>query len=205
MKAKFPVVLTEATASEVLETPKTRLVRQEGDFRLGRNDPKAPVVEIRKPVNTNPQQGQQQFFKVMGKSTALEGLSVAVWKYRKSFFNPKGEPTTRRRDRILTHRCFQRDELLVKLKKLIDYFKQRVSDVRNERIELQLDIKLMSIGLLVLIQELDIVKEFDSAEKAILERLRAQKVECETARERVKLLKINPLIHFYLIIISPIY
>jgi len=160
-----------------------RSVHKEGDFRRGRNDPRAPTVVLTKPTVSSSQQGQS-YFKAMGK-TALEGLALSVWKYRKSFFNPKTEPMTKRKDVIVAERCFQRDELLEKLNKIIAYFKQRVNDVRTERVELQLDIKLMSLGLLVLIQELDIVKEFDTAEKTILERLKAQKVECVTAKERV--------------------
>ncbi len=166
-----------------------RGIYKEGDFRRGRKDPRAPKVEIKKPVSTNPQQGQQ-YFKTFGKSSAMDGLSVPVFKYRKTFFNPKTEAMSKRKERVITARCAQRDELLLKLKRLIEYFKKRVTDVSHERVILQLDTKLMSLGLLILIQELDIVKEFDTAEKTVLERLNAQKVECVNARERVSTCRI---------------
>ena len=119
------------------------------------------------------------------KAGAGEKETPSTLKYRKAFFKPKTALANVRLEMALQFRCFQQDTLLKKLYRLISYFHDRVEKIRDERVVLQVDILLMSMRRLNLIQELDIVKEFESQERAVLERFNAQKVETQEAKDRV--------------------
>ncbi|CAG7731039.1 unnamed protein product [Allacma fusca] len=106
-------------------------------------------------------------------------------KARKAFFKPKTSLANVKLELALQFRCFQQDVALRKLNGFISYFHDRVEKIRDERVSLQVDVLLMSMRMLNLIQELDIVKDFDSTEKGVLERFSAQKVETAEAKERM--------------------
>jgi len=65
--------------------------------------------------------------------------------------------------------------------------------VRNERIELQLDVKLMTIGMLAYIQELDIVKEDEVMVREGYETYEKQKVDLEVAKRKVIVASQDPV------------
>lgn len=123
------------------------------------------------------------------KGTTGEEETPSTLKYCKAFFKPKTCLANFRPEVALQFRCFQQDMLLKKLNKLIGYFHVRVEKIRDERVALQVDILLMSVRWLQLIQELDIVKDFDTSERAVLERFNAQKVETQEAKNRVSAIK----------------
>lgn len=125
------------------------------------------------------------------KSIDLEFENMTVHKYRKYIFGAKKE-ILREQSRYETFvwpRLIEQELLFKELLGIIEYFHQRVKYLHDYRTKLDIDLHIKHIGLLTLIRELDIAKEFESQEKGILERLRVQKEEFHDARHKMDKVK----------------
>jgi len=85
----------------------------------------------------------------------------------------------------------EQEQLFQELFAITEPFKTNIKKLFDERIRLELDIKVKTLYKIILIKELSIASEFDAQEKGINERLRAQKAECADAKDKVTLYYIS--------------
>ncbi|CAL8109223.1 unnamed protein product [Orchesella dallaii] len=130
------------------------------------------------------------------KSIDLEFENMTVHKYRKYLFHPKYEREETRYETYMWPKLIEQETLFKELLGVIEYFHRRVKYLHDFHIKMDIDLHLKNVGLMTLIRELDIAKEFEAQEKGILERLRVQKEEFHDARYKMdkvkkKLTKMN--------------
>lgn len=123
------------------------------------------------------------------KSVDLEYENMTVHKYRKYLFNPNSDREQTRLETMMWPKLIEQEMLFKELLQVIEYFHNRVKHLHDHRVQMDIDLHIKNIGLMTLIRELDIAKEFDTQEKGILERLQVQKEEFHDAHHRMEKVK----------------
>jgi len=119
------------------------------------------------------------------KAVDLELESVASHRCRKCYFTPQTESEKKRFEVQFYPRLYRQEMLFNDLLRIISYYHERIKYLHDFRVQLEINSKIKMVGLITMISELDIAKEFDAQEKGILERLRAQQAESKDAKHQV--------------------
>lgn len=188
---EFDITLEEVEFEENTELHAAGLL----EFRDQLNEEKFGVMRPEKPLVNEEEIKDFMAPSVRHtKSIDLEFENMTVHKYRKYIFQGKvtKESSLREQTRYeaMTWPKLVEQELLFKeLLGIMEYFHHRVKYLHDYKIKMDIDLHIKQIGLMTLIRELDIAKEFETQEKGILERLRVQKSEFHDARHKMDKVK----------------
>jgi hypothetical protein len=116
----------------------------------------------------------------------LENETVSTHRCRKAQFNPQSEIERKRFESQFYPRIFRQESLFNELLRIINYFHERVKFLYDTRVQLEIEARVQTVGILTAICELDVVKEFAAQEAAIRERLHAQQAESKHVKNHVR-------------------
>jgi hypothetical protein len=120
------------------------------------------------------------------KTVDLEFESVASHRCRKVQFTAQGEAERQKFEVQFYPRLYRQELLFKELNRVISYFHERIKYLHDMRIKLEIESKVKTIGMMSMINELEIAKEFHNQELAIAEVLRVQKIESKNAKRQVR-------------------
>lgn len=120
----------------------------------------------------------------------LEVLTIEVIFNRQRFFSATvyTEWEEEMRDRRRTHKLFEQDSILKKIRKTIENFDEKVSKLFEESIRVDVNVKFLEIYILAVNQELWILKDYEKLEdKAFdkIDQLTSQKNEVRSERHQI--------------------
>lgn len=123
------------------------------------------------------------------KMVDLEFESVSSNRCRKVQFNAQSEAGKKKFEVQFYPRLYRQELLFKELTRVINYFYERIKYLHDLRVKIEIETRVKTIGLLSMISELDIAKEFIAQELAVEEVLKVQKMESKNAKKQLEKIK----------------